>query len=207
MASSTITGSARAALAMLCTVAGCASPQLDAQWVDPNLAPGALHGARVLVACEAYEVVIEQLCQDQLAAEVTARGGTPVIDTQPLPPTAARPIPDDQRLPEARRQGAQALLAGTVRQVSAPPDSGVSIGIGGFSWGRGGGAGVGVSAPLPIGGRSATGYALDSRISDVASGRLLWSAKATTGPSGDAQAQIGELARRLFESADKARLF
>mgnify|MGYP006138207681 CR=1 FL=1 len=32
-----------------------------------------LRGQRVLIACEAYDVTIQQLCQDQLAAEVTAR--------------------------------------------------------------------------------------------------------------------------------------
>ncbi|MBC7973936.1 MAG: hypothetical protein H7138_03050, partial [Myxococcales bacterium] len=61
-------------------VAGCASgPQLDAQWSDPQLGSSYLRGARVLVACDAAELVVRQICQDQLAGEVVARGATPVF--------------------------------------------------------------------------------------------------------------------------------
>src|SRR5207248_11166547 len=49
-----------------CALAGCASTQLEAQWVDPQLAHGTLRGARVLIACDAAETVVKRICQDQL---------------------------------------------------------------------------------------------------------------------------------------------
>ena len=82
-----------AAVAALLTLGACASgPQLDAQWRDPNLAGGFLRGARVLVACDAAEVVIRQVCQDQLASEVVARGGAPVFVPPETPFTTDRAI-------------------------------------------------------------------------------------------------------------------
>ena len=38
-------------------LASCASTRLDAQWSDQQLTPGSLRGARVMVACEAYDLV------------------------------------------------------------------------------------------------------------------------------------------------------
>src|SRR5258705_10680297 len=64
-----IGASVAAALAAL--LVGCTTtPQLDAQWSDPSFGASFLRGARVLVACDAFEVVIRQICQDQLASEV-----------------------------------------------------------------------------------------------------------------------------------------
>jgi hypothetical protein len=71
-----------AGLAGALLMAGCASTQLDAQWVDPQLANSSLRGAKVLVACEAAEAVVKRICQDRLAAEVTAHGATPVMAAQ-----------------------------------------------------------------------------------------------------------------------------
>jgi hypothetical protein len=84
-------GASIALLAAL--VAGCASaPQLDAQWSDASAAPGLLRGARVLVACDAAELVVRQICQDRLASEVAARGATPVF----VPPET--PIATDRSI-------------------------------------------------------------------------------------------------------------
>ncbi|HUG23935.1 hypothetical protein [Piscinibacter sp.] len=184
---------------------GCASTRLDAQWADPQTAPSALRGAHVLVACEAREAVIQRLCQDRLADEVVARGGTPV-----LAPSTARtggPVGDEQYLSAARNAGARAVLASTVTTAGIQPRTGVSVGIGGFGIGSGGfGAGIGVSAPLG-GGQATTGYAVNSRILDAGSGRLLWTARASTPPSGNVQLQMSELAKAVFGAADKANLF
>src|SRR3990170_7087498 len=71
--------------AVLCAavLAGCAgTTRLDAPWVDAQAPSPALRGQRVLVACEAYDITIQQLCQDQLAAEVTARGATAISAPQ-----------------------------------------------------------------------------------------------------------------------------
>lgn len=186
--------------------AGCASgPQLDAQWSDPQLGAGYLRGARVLVACDAAEVVVRQICQDQLASEVVARGATPVFAAPNVAIATDRAI-DGQLLPAARSAGAKAIIVMTVAVAVNDVSPGFSIGIGGFGFGGRTGGGVGVSAPIG-GGKVTAGYSANSRVTDVASGRLFWTAKATSSPSSDVNAQMGDLSKAVLGAADKAGLF
>jgi len=83
---------------------------------------------------------------------------------------------------------------------------GFSIGIGGFGFGRHSAAGVGVSAPIG-GGRVTSGYSANSRVTDVPSGRLVWTAKATSAPASDVNAQMAELSRAVLGAAEKSGLF
>jgi len=193
-------------IAVVVAVSGCATgPQLDAQWSDPSLGPNLLRGARVLVACDAQELVIRQICQDQLASEVVARGATPVFVPPETPIMTDRSV-DAQLLGAARQAGAKAMMVMTVAvavQDVSPP---FTIGIGGFGFGSSGGAGVGVSAPVG-GGRVSSGYSANGRVTDVSSGRLVWTAKATSPPSGDLNVQMTELSRAVLGAADKAGLF
>ena len=185
---------------------GCASgPQLDAQWSDPQLGANYLRGARVLVACDAAELVVRQICQDQLAGEVVARGATPVFVAPSFAVASDRAI-DGQLLPAARDAGAKAVMVMTVAVAVNDVSPGFSIGIGGFGFGGRGGGGVGVSAPIG-GGRVTSGYSANGRVTDVASGRLFWTAKATSPPSADITAQMGELSKAVLGAADKAGLF
>jgi hypothetical protein len=192
-------------------LAGCASTRLDAQWSDPQLAPGSLRGARVMVACEAHDLVIKRICQDQMAAEVKARGGTPVAAPDTTNEAPGRPLGADQYLPPARNAGAKAVITQYVTQadVSVSGPSSVSFGIGGFGFGGGGGGistGVGVSAPVG-GGRTNVGYAISSNVTEASSGRLLLTAKASSPPSPDVTAQLNELTKIVFAAADNAKLF
>lgn len=185
---------------------GCAStPQLDAQWSDPSLGAGLLRGARVLVACDAFEVVIRQICQDQLASEVVARGATPVFVAPGFAVATDRSV-DAQLLPAAREAGAKAMMVMTVAVAMSDVSPGFSIGVGGFGLGRRSGVGVGVEAPLG-GGRVTSGYSANGRVTDVSSGRLVWTAKATAPPSSDLNAQMGELSKAVLGAADKSGLF
>lgn len=188
-------------------LAGCASTHLDAQWSDPQLVPSSLRGARIMVACEAHDLVVKRICQDQLVSEVVARGATPVMapDTIHVPP--GRSPGNEPYLGAARDAGATAVLTHAVTVADVSTGSGVSIGLGAFGIGGGGvSGGVGVSAPIG-GGRTRTGYALNCRITEVAGGRLLWTAKASGAPSADASDQLAELGRLVFAAADKAQLF
>lgn len=196
------------ALVSALLLGGCASTRLDAQWVDPQLGGGAsLRGAKVLVACEAFESVVKQICQDQLAAEVTARGAVPVYAPRVVNPEPGRPLPAEQYFAAAREAGAKAVLSATVMLAARDLSPGMSIGIGGFGIGTGRvGVGGGVSVPIG-GGQPTAGYATDNRITDVASGRLLWTAKASTPPSADINAQLGSLARTALGAAEKSGLF
>lgn len=202
--SNAIGASVAAALASL--LVGCAStPQLDAQWSDPSLGPSFLRGARVLVVCDAFEVVIRQICQDQLASEVVARGATPVLLAPNFPIASDRPV-DAQLLPAARDAGAKAMMVMTVAVAVNDVSPGFSIGVGGFGFGRHSGVGLGVEAPIG-GGRVTSGYSANGRVTDVPSGRLVWTAKATAPPSSDVNAQMGELSKAVLGAADKAGLF
>lgn len=186
--------------------AGCASgPQLDAQWSDPQLGAGYLHGARVLVACDAAELVVRQICQDQLASEVVARGASPVFVAPDFAVATDRAI-DGQLLPAARQAGAKAVMVMTVAVAVNDVSPGFSIGIGGFGFGSHSGGGVGVTAPIG-GGRVTPGYSANGRVTDVASARLFWTAKATAAPSSDVAAQMGDLSKAVLGAADKAGLF
>lgn len=195
-------GAGSAAIAAL--LAGCASsPQLDAQWSDPQRPPNLLRGARVMVACEAPDLALKRICQDQLTSEVVARGGTPVPA-----PDAGGPAPSSEpHLAAARSAGARAIWTNAVTVAAAGSSPGLSIGLGAF--GLGGGSvrgGVGVSAPIG-GGQVNYGFAMNGRVTDARSGRVVWTAKASASPSNDAGAQLGELTRSVFGAADKAQLF
>jgi len=193
--------------AAITLLSACASTQLDAQWSDPQLAPGSLRGARVLIACEAYEAVIKRICQDQLAAEVVARGATPVMAPATTNPAPGRPLGDEQYLAAARNAGARAVLTSYITPAATNVSPGFSIGLGAFGIGGGNfSTGVGVSAPIG-GGQVTTGYSANSRITDATSGKLLWTAKATAPASNDLNGQLVELTRMVFSAADKARLF
>jgi hypothetical protein len=195
-----------ASIFIAAAIAGCATgPQLDAQWSDASLGPSLLRGARVLVACDAQELVVRQICQDQLASEVVARGATPVFVPPETPIMTDRSI-DAQLLSAARQADAKAMMVMTVAVAVQNVSSPFTIGIGGFGFGSSGGAGVGVSAPVG-GGRVSSGYSANGRVTDVSSGRLVWTAKATSPPSADVNVQMNELSRAVLGAADKAGLF
>ena len=179
-------------LALAC--AGCASPTLDAQWRDPQLAAGYLRGAKVLVACEAGEVVLQRICEDQLAAGLRSRGAVPVIASGAADPAAARSA------------GAKAVFAVNLALASQAVSPGFSIGLGLGGFGGNVGGGVGVSAPVG-GGKVSSGYAANGRITDAATDRLMWTARAAAPPSSDVNAQLADLAKTVLDAADKANLF
>jgi hypothetical protein len=187
-------------------LAGCAATRLDAQWADPQLSPGLLRGAKVLVSCEAYEPVVKQLCLDQMSSELTARGASPVLASEAPNATPGRPVAPDQLLAAARSAGARAIWSTTMQIADQAPGSGFSVGLGGFGGGSHVGGGIGVSLPVG-GGQGSNGYAANAKLLEAGSGKTLWTAKASARPSSDVGQQMGELARALFGAGDKAGLF
>jgi hypothetical protein len=200
--------SAALSAAVLLVIAGCASGP-DAQWVDPQLAGKSFAGGKVLVVCDAYEPAVKQICRDQLAQQVTQRGGHPVFGPELATTSPWKPVTPEQLLPAARSAGAVAVLSAVVQpglQTTRPGPS-IGFGLGGFSFGGGGGGGVGVGISTPIGGgRAETSYGADGVITDVSSGRLVWTAKVSASPSNDVASQIGVLAKELVEAAGKSGL-
>jgi len=168
-------------------LAACASTEIESQWADPQLAgTTTLRGAKVAVVCEAYDLDVKSACQEQVASELVARGATAVAG------------------PDA---SARALLTVAISLAETRTSPGFSVGLGGF--GIGGGSvrgGVGVSVPIG-GGRIQSGYTASTRLTEMDSGRLLWTARATSAPSGAVNAQMAELAKAVLDAADKAGLF
>ncbi|HEU4458684.1 MAG TPA: hypothetical protein VFR90_06135 [Methylibium sp.] len=196
------------ALAALALLGACASPQVDTQWTDPQFAGQSLRGARLYVVCEAPDEALARQCQDRLAAEAAALGATAVpAETRPQP-VPGRAGTADVYLPAARDAQARAVLLASVGPAArtVQPGPSVGIGLGGFGGGRVGvGGGVGFS--LPIGGsRVNTSYGANTLLTDVASGRLMWTAN-TSAPSGDAAEQVGELVKAAMGGAQKAGFF
>ena len=203
---------AAAALAGACLLAGCASTGIDSQWADPELSKRSLAGAKVLVVCQAADLSVRLVCGDQMAAQVKALGGVPLLQQNTADAGVAPVVSPERDLADARAAGAAALFSTQIAPETVAVNSGpsFSIGLGGFSGGgRGGsGGGVGLGVAAPIGGGSAsTGYSASGAITDVASGRLMWSAKANAPPSSDVNQQLASLAKTLLESARGAGLF
>lgn len=197
-----------ASLAGLLWLAGCASSQVNAQWSDPQFAGQPPRGARVLVACQAVDLTLRRVCAERMAAQVAARGAVPVLAADP---GDGPPPPNDDALVRAARQaGAAALLRTTVAAESAvaAPGPSIGIGIGGFGGGyrSGGGVGIGMSAPLGAGTMD-TGFGANAALTDVASGRLMWSGRASAAPSSDVGQQLATLAQLLMDAARQAGLF
>jgi hypothetical protein len=181
----------------------CASTRLDAEWADPERPGGGLRDARVLVVCEAREAVIRQLCEERVSAELVARGAMPVVAAEPSGP---RSQGDAGHVDAARAAGARAVLVQQIVPYGTHASPGMSVGIGGFSVGSRVGGGVGVSVPIG-GGQITTGYSVNTRLAEVPSARLLWSAKASSPPSQDVPGQLTQLTRTVFASADKLGMF
>lgn len=191
------------------TLGACAStPRLDAQWVDASVKPNSrlLVGAKVLVACDAYDVAVRQVCRDQLASEVVARGATPVFASSSTVLLSDRAV-DGQLIDGARSAGAKAVLVVTLTPAAVESNgSGLSFGIGGFGFGSRSGVGVGLSAPIG-GTQMATGYSANGRVTEVSTGKLIWTASAVAPPSEDLNAQFAALSKAVLDSAEKSGLF
>jgi hypothetical protein len=93
--------------------------------------------------------------------------------------------------------------------VAVAPGPTIGIGIGGFGGGyrSGGGVGFGMSAPIGGAGPAETGYGATASLTDVASGRLMWSARASAPPSSDVGRQLSDLAVLLLDAARQAGFF
>ncbi len=186
-------------------LSGCAGSQLVAQWNDPQFAGQPPHGAKVMVACEAPELTLRRLCSDRMSEQLLAVG------VQPVPAPDPAPLDEATLLRVAESAGAVALWRTTISpEVAAvAPGPSIGIGIGGFGGGyrSGGGVGIGMSAPIGGGGPAQTGYGASAALSDVASGRLMWSGRASASPSSDVNQQLATMAAQLLEGARQSGLF
>jgi len=186
-------------------VASCASTKIPAQWSDPAFANQALRGAKVLVVCEAEEPAIQRICQDEVAARMSATGVVPVTVSPLQEPVSGRP---DGAFGAAREMDAKAVFVAKVTREASVIGSSARIGVGvgtSVGWGSGTVVGGGVGSSAPIGStRVDNAYGASMVLTDIATGRMMWTMKATTPASQNVDAQIRELAKVGVEEAQKA---
>jgi hypothetical protein len=185
-------------------LSACATTRMDAQWTNPDYKGRNVRGASVLVACEAPDLTVQRICEDQLAAAVSARGAKPTLNSQ-LSPAGSPAAGNDPYLVAAKRVGARAIVRMTLSSgLPVAVDSGPSIGIGvgGGSGGyRGGGFGGGVGIGFPIGGaRVSQAFGAETALIDPTNGATMWSGRASSSTAQDVTGQITELAQTTIEA-------
>jgi hypothetical protein len=192
-------------------LAGCAGSRINAQWSDPQFAGQPPRGAKVLVACQAAEPTLRRICADRMAARLVVLGALPLLAPDNGDVGDAAVQPEAALLQAARSAGAAVLLRTQLAPevVAVAPGPTLGIGIGGFGGGyrSGGSVGFGMSAPIGGPGPAETGYGASASLTDVASGRLMWSAHASASPSSDVGQQLSELAALLLDAARQAGFF
>ena len=185
-------------------LSACATTRMDAQWTNPEYQGRNVRGASVLVACEAPDLTVQRICEDQLAAAVSSRGAKATLNSQ-LSPAGAPPSGNDPYLAAAKRVGARAIVRMTLSPGQAVAvDSGPSIGIGvgGGSGGyRSGGFGGGVGIGFPIGGsRVSQAFGAETALIDPANGATMWSGRASSSTSQSVTEQVSELAQTTMNA-------
>lgn len=185
---------------------GCATTQMEAQWRDPQLAPQSLQGKSVLVVCRGLDLTLERICEDKMAADVEAMGVRIVRSEVPRAPAAA----GDALQTAARAAGAQLVLATSLEPADtyvAPSGGSIGVGVGGSSGSYGSRSGGGIGISLPIGGSTGPGIGASSSLTDTATGKLLWSARARSPRTSSEADQIGELSRVTVGALKESKLF
>jgi len=190
-----------AGLAMV--LAACATTRMEVQWTNPEFKGTTLRDQPVLVACQARDFTAQAVCEDQFANQLAARGVRPIrfaVSNTGVSPT------NEAIEAAAKRENARAVvrttLSTSVPTVTPGPTIGIGIGGGGYS----GGAAGGIS--MPIGGSTVSeAYAADTAIIDVASGKLMWTGRATSPTGGDVTSQLTSLTGVMFESLGASGLF
>lgn len=193
-----------AAVVFASLFAACATTKMDAQWSNPEFAQASLRGKTVLVVCTARDFTTQAVCEDQAAAMLEARGLKTARFAVASPGT---PPANDAVEAAAKRAGAQAIFRSSLSTFAPAVSSGptIGIGVGGFGGSGGGGSyrggSVGGGFSVPIGGGTVSeAWAADTAVIDVASGKLMWSGRASTPTGTEVQAQLADLSRVTIEA-------
>jgi len=192
---------------------GCAAaPTTGAEWIDPQFANISLRGSTVLVVCEAADLPVKRLCQDVLAAEVTAMGATAIIAADTAAP-GQRPMAEAQ-LGAARAAGARSILSAAISPDATVVNPGPSVGVGLGSytgsggWGSGSAVGVGLGFSLPVGGGQVQqALGATGTLTNVASGKTMWTVRSSAPASGNTNAQVSQLGKAIVNAAQRAGFF
>jgi uncharacterized spore protein YtfJ len=161
--------------------------------------------------CNANAPAVQRICQDQIAARMLMSGVRPVMATEAdLMAAEGEPIAD-KIFAAARRAGAHAIWAAAIAPdvTVVSPGPTIGFGIGGFGtsggWHRSSGVGGGIGVGVSVGGEQVnTAYAADMTLTDVETGRLMWTSRITTPASQDITEQVTRLVEVGVTSAQQA---
>lgn len=195
---------------LLCAVllGGCATPQMEGQWRDPQFAAKSMQGRAVLVVCRGLDLTLERICEDRLATDAQAIG-IRVVRAELPRDAAAAPAPNDALLKAARAARAEAVLVMSLERsfgAAMPSGSSVGVGVGGGRGTWSGGTSGAIGITLPVGG-SGPALASGTSLTDAASGKLIWSGRARGSGAAGEPAQVGELTRVTTEALRDSGLF
>ena len=183
---------------------------MDAQWTNPDYQGRNVRGSSVLVACEAQDLTLQRICEDQLAAAVNAGGAKATLNSQL---TAAAPSPsasNDPYLAAAKRVGARAIVRMTLssgQPVAVDSGPSIGIGVGGGSGGYRGGSFGGIGIGFPIGGaRVSQAFGAETALIDPANGVTMWSGRASSSTAQNVTGQITELTQTTIAALQSSGL-
>jgi predicted small secreted protein len=189
-------------------LAACATPQMEGEWRDPQAAARSMQGRAVLVVCRGFDVTLERICEDRLAADAQSIG-IRVLRAELPREAVADPAAGDALLKAARAVRADAVLAMRLEWYGAampPSGGGVGVGVGASRGGWSGGTGGAIGITLPLGGSGPT-LASGTSLTDAVTGKLIWSGRARGSGAVNEPAQVGELSRVTTEALKGAGLF
>jgi hypothetical protein len=194
----------------LLAIAGCATTpapsRIEGQWIDQAFTQRSLRDQKVLVFCRAPDAGLARVCQDHLARGLIDVGVIPI-----MPPAALDSGAGVEAVTQAARDaGADAAIVSALsvsaQDLYAPrPMMGMGVGIG---RGVGVGVGIGGSISIPIGaGRPMTAFGIQTSLVDSASGREMWSMRASR-PGGEEPAvQAASLSASSIDAMRRSGLF
>lgn len=196
------------ALALASLLVACATTRIDAQWTSPAFAGRPVQGP-VLVVGLTRDPTLRRLYEDALSAELAHRGVAAVKSYDELP-DALSDATSERLLQAGRTAGAGAVLSTAVigREqwvvVESLPDWGWTY----PSW-------YGYYRPFayPIGPyaypaevHSYERYIASTSLTDVASSKIVWTARSSTDMPSKVEREVSELAREIVAGLTAAGL-
>ena len=188
-------------LAWVAGIIACATTRLDAQWSNPEVSAGRI-GGKWLVVGMTRDQTVRRLYEDEIAAQLAARGVDVVrsyaVTDGPLGPGGAA------LALAARRAGAAAMLTSAlvareqVQRVIVEP-------LPTWGWGYEGWYGHYWSLAMTrTETRSYERYVVGTSLTDVASGRIVWTARTVTENDAAVALEVKAFARLIAEALERA---
>jgi hypothetical protein len=196
------------ALALTLGLAGCAVTPNNGEWSDPGFANRSLIGTKVFAVCRAQEPSVARACEEGLLRSLRDAGAVPVMDSR----STDTAVTSDVVLQMAREAGAQVAISShisiaTVNTLGPTMGFGMGFGRGGIGFGMNG-FGVGAGMAIPMGGvRPANIYGANTVMIDVASGREMWTLRATHPFQDEATVQAAALAGGSVDAMKRSGMF